>query len=121
MARALVLTDDLLFGSGVKASLEMAGHEALLVRDEQRLRDALAQRVPEVLVLDLTDADLDAVAVHGALVPELAGVRTLAYYAHIDPDARELALAAGIEVVVPRSRFAREGAALVDALLAHAR
>ena len=35
----------------------------------------------------------------------------LACFAHVEPDARERALAAGIDVVVPRSRLNREGPA----------
>jgi len=44
-------------------------------------------------------------------------VPTLGFYAHVDPAVREAALAAGFDVVVPRSRFAREGVALVEQLI----
>jgi hypothetical protein len=40
----------------------------------------------------------------------------LAFYSHVEADVRQLALDAGFEMVVPRSRMAREGAALVAAL-----
>jgi hypothetical protein len=43
-------------------------------------------------------------------------VRTLGFFAHVQPEVRERALAAGFDQVVPRSRMAREGPALVDAL-----
>ena len=42
----------------------------------------------------------------------------LACYAHVDPEARERALAAGLDIVVPRSRLNREAAALLERLLA---
>ena len=42
---------------------------------------------------------------------ELGGTRTLAgFYSHVDVDVRERALAAGFDLVVPRSRINREGA-----------
>jgi hypothetical protein len=44
-------------------------------------------------------------------------VPTLAFYSHVEQDVRQAAEEAGIDRVVPRSRMAREGAALVDRLL----
>jgi hypothetical protein len=46
--------------------------------------------------------------------------KTLAFYLHTDVETRTRALDAGMDLVVPRSRMAREGAALVDGLLAGA-
>ena len=46
------------------------------------------------------------------------GVPVLAFYAHVEADVKQLAEEAGFELVVPRSRMAREGAALVDRLSA---
>ena len=121
MARVLALTADLMFGSRVHAALAAAGHDVRLVRSERELNDLLAEpgagaRALDVLLVDLTDAALDAAAIYSALRPKLAGVRTLGYYSHVDPAARERALRAGIELVVPRSRMAREGADLVARL-----
>jgi hypothetical protein len=45
-------------------------------------------------------------------------VSVLGYYSHVDKDTREAAEAAGVDLVVPRSRMAREGAALVEGLVA---
>jgi DNA-binding NarL/FixJ family response regulator len=117
MARVLALTADLLFGSRLQASLVAAGHEVGLVAGESDLRRALAGGDAQALVVDFTDADLDGAAIVAALARELARTRTLAYYAHVDPAARERALQAGIELAVPRSRVAREAPELVAALL----
>ena len=45
---------------------------------------------------------------------------TLAFYSHVELDVRRRAEEAGVDRVVPRSRMAREAAALVDALAAAA-
>jgi hypothetical protein len=45
----------------------------------------------------------------------------LAFFAHVEPGVRERALAAGVELAVPRSRIARDGPALLASLLATAR
>ena len=41
----------------------------------------------------------------------------LGFYSHVEQDVRQRAEAAGFERVVPRSRMAREAAALVESML----
>ncbi|HSZ05615.1 MAG TPA: hypothetical protein VK778_10520 [Solirubrobacteraceae bacterium] len=118
----LALTRDLLFGSRVQGALTLAGHDVELIADEPRLRDRLGGSgapAADVLVVDLTDGDLDAAAIVASLSDggELGLTRTLGFYSHVDAPARERAQAAGVELVVPRSRMAREGAELVASLL----
>ena len=108
MARVLAFIPDLLFGSNVVGALGAAGHEVQLVAglgDERQLAEA------DVLIVDLT---ADA----AARIAEIPAERppALAFYAHVEQDVRELAESSGLELVVPRSRMAREGPALVDRL-----
>jgi hypothetical protein len=49
---------------------------------------------------------------------EMHGIRTLAFYSHVEADVRRHAEEAGFDLVVPRSRMAREGPALVARLAA---
>ena len=96
-----LLCPDLLFGSRVQAALRAAGHEPV---DPEEPAD--------VLVVDLTaDVEQRLRSVRGARVP------TLAFYSHVDQATRERAEQAGVDRVVPRSRMAREGPALVESLL----
>jgi CheY-like chemotaxis protein len=118
MARVAALIPDLLFGSRVQASLEAAGHEVDLVTSELEAWDEIGG--VDVLVVDLTTDDFDGVGLVDTLATggELHAVRTLGFFAHVEPEVRERALQAGFDQVVPRSRMARDGAALVDALAA---
>jgi len=120
MARVLALTADLLFGSRIKGDLTAAGNEVELIGDEARLRARLAEgdKPADVLVVDLTDAQLAGAAVVEAFVAEglLGSLRTLGFYSHVDVPAREHAERSGFDLVVPRSRMAREGAELVKRL-----
>ena len=61
---------------------------------------------PEVLVVDVMEVDAEAVA---GEAPALLGV-----FAHTQPEVRERALAAGFDLVVPRSRMVREGGHLIS-------
>ncbi|HEY3960821.1 MAG TPA: hypothetical protein VGL68_09970 [Solirubrobacteraceae bacterium] len=117
----LALVPDLLFGSRVQGALAAAGHDVELVGGEGRLREQLGDdTAPAVLLVDLTDGDLDGAGIVEALLREgkLREVRTLAFYSHVDTPARERAERAGFDLVVPRSRMAREGAELITRLAA---
>jgi hypothetical protein len=106
MARIALLCPDLLFGSKVEGALRAAGHEV------EQVREPAAARGTDLLVLDLTS---DAA---GRLEDLPAGdPPALAFYSHVEQDVRRAAEAAGVELVVPRSRMAREPAALVESLL----
>lgn len=119
MARTVVLTADLLFGSKVVSSLQAAGIEVELVGDAKaagkRIRDA------DVLIVDLT-GEIDGAAVVESLAQSgtLGDVKTLGFYSHVDVETRKRALRAGFDLVVPRSRMAREGGELVSQLAASA-
>jgi hypothetical protein len=118
MARVLALVPDLLFGSRVQAMLAGAGDEVALVAGAGAVREKL--KGADVLVVDLTDASLKGAELVASLneAGELAGIRTLAFYSHVDVEARRAAEQAGFDLVVARSRMAREGADLVARLFA---
>ena len=114
MARVVAVFDDLLLGSNVLGALSTAGHEARLAGARLDSVDA------DVLVVDLGSAGFDGVALLERLraADGLGGARTLGVYSHVEHDVRLRAEAAGFDLVVPRSRMAREGPALVERLTA---
>ncbi len=118
MARVLVLTADLLFGSNVQGMLAAAGHDVELAGGEDALRGALIRSPADVLVADLTTQELERVQSVRELREEglIGHAQVLGYYSHVEPGVRELAEGDGFDMVVPRSRMAREGAELVTAL-----
>ncbi|HET7590097.1 MAG TPA: hypothetical protein VFK14_07945 [Solirubrobacterales bacterium] len=105
MARVLSIAADLMLGSRVEAQLGAAGHEVTTV-------PAIEESSWEGI--DLIVADLE-VENPGALVG--LGVPVLGYYSHVDVETREAAEAAGVDLVVPRSRMARELPDLAKRLL----
>jgi CheY-like chemotaxis protein len=121
MARVAALIPDLLFGSKVQSALQAAGHEVDLIAGEVEAWDEVGGI--DLLVIDLTSPDVDGIELFETLATggELHEVRTLGFFAHVEPDVRDRALQAGFDLVVPRSRMAREGAQLVDRLLGDGR
>jgi hypothetical protein len=98
VARVGLVSPDLLFGSKVEGALRAAGHDVVHGADGV-----------EAVVVDLTQ---------GEVPPAPAGVPSLGFYSHVEQDVRQAAEAAGYDMIVPRSRMNREGAALVERLLA---
>ena len=98
MARVGLHCRDLLFGSKVEGALRAAGHEVA--------RGAVDG---DVVVVDLTDPDLPW--------PAAGAAPRLGFYSHVDQETRRRAEEAGFDMVVPRSRMNRDGAALVARLL----
>jgi len=118
MARVAALIPDLLFGSKVQSALEGAGHEVDLITGALEAWDEIGGI--DLLVIDLTSPDIDGIELFESLATggELHDVRSLGFFAHVEPEVRKRALQAGFDLVVPRSRMAREGAQLVAGLLA---
>jgi hypothetical protein len=106
VARVVSIAEDLMLASRVDAALTAAGHHVILARS---LREATLEGA-ELIVADLEVEDAGALAGLGAPV--------LGYCSHLDVATREAAEAAGVDLVVPRSRMARELPQLVERLLA---
>ncbi|MDX6690154.1 MAG: hypothetical protein QOG15_1611 [Solirubrobacteraceae bacterium] len=117
MARVLALLPDLLFGSKVQGMLANAGHEVEVISSEPAAWDQIAGS--DLFIVDLCSDEIDGVGIVDTLASggELHDCKTLAFYRHTEVETREAAMKAGFDLVVPRSRMAREGVALVDGLL----
>ncbi|MEA2496835.1 MAG: hypothetical protein QOJ29_4746 [Thermoleophilaceae bacterium] len=96
MARVAVVVPDLLFGSQVQGGVTAAGHE--LVAPEAD---------PDLVIADVEEVDPSTVS----------GERRLGFYPHVQPELKRRAFDAGFDIVVPRSRIARELPALIEKML----
>jgi hypothetical protein len=114
MSRVVAFIPDLLFGSSVVSALSTAGHEPVLASNADALRDALTDA--DALVVDLTFDVPERIELVRSVRP--AGLKTLAFYSHVEADVRDQGRQAGFDLVIPRSRMAREGVAVLDRLMA---
>ena len=110
MARVALLCPDLMFGSRVEEALRSAGHDVTRYDGEDMARAAVDRA--DALIVDLTADEFDAATLIESMRMgrELEGVATVGFYPHVDQDTRRRADDAGVDVVVPRSRMAREAA-----------
>ena len=102
MARVVAIAPDLFFASKIDATLTAAGHEVTIAAAGSPLDSA------DVVIVDLDHASPDTAP---------PNVPRLGFYSHTDVETRRAAEEAGFDLVVPRSRMAREMPALVEGLL----
>ncbi len=102
MARVVAIAPDLFFASKIDSTLKAAGHEVTLVAPGSAPDGA------DVVIVDLDHAAPDSAP---------SDVPRLGFYSHTDVDTRRAAEEAGYDLVVPRSRMAREMPQLVASLL----
>lgn len=105
MARVLAVVPDLMLSSKVSAMLGAAGHEVSVVSKTPSSDSFEA----DLIVCDLEAVDPGEVA----SLPAPA----IGFYSHVDIDTRDRGREAGLDLVVPRSRMARELPELAARLL----
>lgn len=103
MARVLAIVSDLMLASRVSEGLRAAGHEVVVLPALPVSPEA------EAIVCDLDVADAAEVVA--------TGLPVLGFYSHVDVETRQRAEAAGVDLVVPRSRMARELPELIESQL----
>jgi hypothetical protein len=106
VARVVAIAPDLMFASRISETLAAAGHDVTI---SGSVSEAPLQGA-ELLIADLDRVEPDAVA---GLGPPVLG-----FYPHTDAELRKRAEEAGVDMVVPRSRMAREMPQLVERLIA---
>ncbi|MBN8868639.1 MAG: hypothetical protein J0H66_02015 [Solirubrobacterales bacterium] len=102
----MAVVPDLMLSSKVSAMLSAAGHQV--------------QVVPSVPAADGFDHELvvcDLEAVDPGQVAALPAP-AIGFYSHVDVETRDRGREAGLDLVVPRSRMARELPGLAERLLA---
>jgi hypothetical protein len=104
VARIAALAPDLFFATKIEETLRSAGHDVTIVGSAEALPGGF----------ELVIVDLDQLA---APLELSAGVPVLAFYSHVDAETRRRGEEAGFDLVVPRSRMAREMPGLVARLL----
>ena len=109
MARVVALVGDLMLASRVEATLAGAGHEVVLDSGRETEASADVSADADLIVADVGEVDPASVVKLGKPV--------LGFYRHTEPQQRRRAEAAGVDLVVPRSRLARELPELVERLL----
>lgn len=108
MARILASVSDLMLASRVAEPLKAAGYDVTV-------RAPDGGSLPDVIDADLVVCDLDVTDPEPVAALD---VPSIGFYSHLDVETGRRAREAGIDLVIPRSRMARELPVLVERLLA---
>ncbi len=112
----IVVADDLIWSSRLRAAVERAGTTWLAAGSTKELADALTSSSAEAAVIvDLNGRAYDGV--EAVRVASEAGHRVLAVGQHEDTDLRRRALAAGARRVFSYNKLFSDGPAVVASLV----
>lgn len=103
MTRVVAVVGDLMLQSRVVEILRASGYEVATASDPASIGEA------DLIVADVNEVDPATLTGRGAPV--------LGFHQHTDPDSKRAAEAAGVKLVVPRSRLVRELPELAERLL----
>jgi CheY-like chemotaxis protein len=102
----LAAVSDLFFVAKLQAAARQVDVELVLAANAEELQ-AKARNGADLVVLDLNDRGLDALAAIGGLrsEPATAGIPLLGFLSHVETELTREAQAAGCDRVLPRSQF----------------
>ena len=109
-----IIVVDLMFQSRVRMAAEALGLATRIADSAEAADGVLAER-PEIAVIDLHAAGIDAPSTVRAA--KAAGARVLAFGRHTEPSILRAAREAGADAVVARSQLVEELPALLRSLL----
>ena len=102
----LIVVDDLLFSSKIRAAASAAKTTTVTARTREAVIELLGDESPSLVIIDLDSRPAEALETI-RLVRETsgAGPRIVGYGAHVNVDRLRAAIDAGCDEAVPRSVF----------------
>lgn len=106
----IVAVDDMLFTAKIRATAEHLGVNIRSVRNLELLLKAARESLADLIIVDLHAEKLDPMGVARALKSddELKSIPLLGFFSHVEAHLQLEAVAAGYDIVVPRSVFSRD-------------
>ena len=117
MTRTVIAAvDDMFFVAKIRGTAEHLGVTLRSVRNLNTLLSVARDANPDLIIVDLHAEKLDPLAVGRALKSDqqLASIRLLGFFSHVQTDLKEAALTAGYDSVIPRSLFSRDLAEILE-------
>lgn len=117
MARSVIIAvDDMFFVAKIRATAEHLGVTLRSVRNLETLLNVAREGQTDLIIVDLNAQKLDALTVGQAIKSDeqLASIPLLGFFSHVQTELRENALAAGYNLVIPRSVFSRDLGAILE-------
>jgi DNA-binding response OmpR family regulator len=106
----IAVIDDMFLASKVRATAKALGMMAVFPRSLEALRHIIDDGQPDLVVVDLQHAKLDAVTLGSELKTndKLTGISVIGFFSHVEVELQRKAVQAGYDQVMPRSVFFSE-------------
>ncbi len=107
---AVAILDDIFFASKIREAAQSAGLDMEFIKGADELAEKALSGRPSLVIVDLGSKKINAMQLIGAIKgrDDLKGVRVIGYLPHVEKGLMKEALAAGYDIVLPRSRFSLE-------------
>lgn len=105
--RVILVINDLIFETKVRASAQAADVDLVVVRGPGDLARQLDESSTNCVIIDLNTAE-DFSQIIRTTVERCPHTKVIAFGSHVDVDSAKAARAAGAHEVLPRSRFVAE-------------
>ena len=100
-----VISSDLMLSVRLEAAAQQVGLTPEVISSPAALSQGLASRQPGLVVLDLADTAFPFPETYAAVREQAPGAKVVAFYPHVRAELGSMAIAAGCDIVMPRSRF----------------
>jgi PleD family two-component response regulator len=106
----IVAVDDLMFASKISSAARALGVEIAFARSPEAIVDAVREKSPRLVILDLNSQRVRPIEAVAALKADaaLAAVPTLGFVSHVQADLIDQARQAGVDRVLARSAFVQQ-------------
>lgn len=112
----IAAVEDMLFAAKIRATTEHLEVTLRMVRNVETLLKVAREHAPDLIIVDLHAETIDPIAVAKGLKADeqLRLIRLLGFFSHVRTDLQKAAIAAGYDVVIPRSVFSRDLAEILE-------
>lgn len=117
MARTVIAAvEDMLFVAKIRGTAEHLDVVLRSVRNGEALLKVARESAPDLIIVDLHAEKVDPITVAKTLKDDaqLNSIRLLGFFSHVRADLQKAAVAAGYDVVMPRSVFSRDLAEILE-------
>jgi CheY-like chemotaxis protein len=108
--KVLIAVDDMFFAAKILSAAQNVGRQVERVKSAEEVRQAVANGVPALLIIDLNSTRMNAIELIAGLKsqPAFSAVPVLGFLSHVQVELKQQAEAAGCDRVLPRSAFAQK-------------
>lgn len=113
MAQVVALVDDLFFQAKLSGTAKQLGIELRTCATPDALATEISERPPKLVIVDLNSRNSPLQAIE-SLRANAPNIPVIGFLSHVQVELAQQALAAGCQEVMPRSKFTKDLATILE-------